>query len=813
MRVIGLSAPLALTALLLLSACDTATERAERHYKAGLEYVAAGDVDRALVEFRNVFQLDGLHHDARVAYAEAERNRGNFREAYSQYLRLIEQYPADLPGLTALSEMASDNAQWADAHKFVTAALAIAPDDTNLQSIKILTDYGDAAESGENAVMAASVVAAKALREKVPDNLRTYKVVIDDLIRAQSLSAALIELNAAIKIAPQERIFYAQRLSVHAALGDDAAVEIGLIEMVKIFPDAPEMKEALARWYLSRHELDKAEAFLRKDAADHPEREDALVTLIRFLGEFRTPEVAIAELDKAIAAGISVNVFRSARAGFVFDQGRRDEAIAEMQAILKDASDPADARKIKVGLARMQLEVGNNIASRALVEEVLAEDSGQIDAVKLKATWLILDDNAADAITLLRDAIDQNPRDTQLMTLMAQAYERDGNSELMRQMLSQAAEASGGAPDETLRYAQVLARDGKLADAETLLVDALRLAPANVHLLQPLGQIYVEMKDWPRADAVANQLESLKDPGLTDQIATLRASIFEGQQKSDEALGYLEKLAASEGAGLGAKVAVLRNHIANGRTAEAKAYAIRIMEENPDNLDAQIVGASVLSVTGDLVGAEKALRDVVGKDASREDAWMALFRAVYSDTARRNEAIELLDKALAAVPASGQLRWAKAGILEADGDIEGAISIYDTLYKEDSTNPVVANNLASLLSNFRKDPDSLKRAELIARRLRGSNLPPYQDTFGWIAYLNGNFSEAVDELEKAAAGMPQDPVVQYHLAMAYLAAGQHQDAAAKLAAVVAMVPADDSREFAISARSELEKLKAAGIAE
>jgi tetratricopeptide (TPR) repeat protein len=82
----------------LLAACDSSEQRAEKYYQSGLEYLEKGDVDRALVEFRNVFKLNGRHREARLAYARAEMKRGNLREAYGQYLRLVEQYPDDLEG-------------------------------------------------------------------------------------------------------------------------------------------------------------------------------------------------------------------------------------------------------------------------------------------------------------------------------------------------------------------------------------------------------------------------------------------------------------------------------------------------------------------------------------------------------------------------------------------------------------------------------------------------------------------------------------------------------------------------------------------
>lgn len=800
-----------LSVTVFLSACDNAKERAEKHFQAGMDYIQTGDVDRALVEFRNVFQLDGTHHGARLAYAEAERKRGNLREAYSQYLRLVEQYPDDMVGLRALSDMAAANGEWEDAHRFIATALGLAPTDTNLQALKIFSDYGAAIEGNNPAAIASSVKAAQALRQTAPKELLLRKVIIDDLVRSQSFDQALKELDAAIEIAPEERILYAQRLSVYAALSDNASIETGLLEMVKKFPDAPEMSNALLRWYVARNELDKAEALLRSKIDPSSDDPAPVIELVGFLSDYRGPDAAVAELDKVIASGKSVAVFRSARAGFKFDQGDHAGAIAEMDHILETAQPGDETRKIKIGLARMKLVAGDAVAARALVEDVLSEDSGQIEAIKLKSTWLILDDQVGDAISLLREAIVQNPNDPAILTLLAQAYERNGEKDLMRETLSRAVEASGRAPAESLRYAQLLSSEGKFVLAEGVLIDALRIAPGDVTLLVPLGQIYVQIKDWSRAAAVADDIESLHDENVKADLVNMRSAILVGQQKTAEAASYLAQMASGKDGQIDAKIALLRNQLNDGHSQEALTYAAQMLSEDPANLDLQFVHASVLSWTGDNAGAETAFRSILANDAKRPVVWLALYRVVSADKARKAEATTLLDDALAAVPDSGELRWAKAGLLEASGDIEGSVAIYESLYKENSANPIVANNLASLLSNYYKDKDSLARAEVIARRLKGSGLPPYQDTFGWIAYLNNNFTSAVPELEGAAAGLPDDPTVQYHLGMVYLALERNEDAAKQLQKVLGMIPADDSRDFAVSTRSELEKLKAAGF--
>lgn len=797
--------------LLFLAACDSAKERAEKHYQAGLEYLQSGDVDRALVEFRNVFQLDGTHREARRAYAEAERGRGNLREAFSQYLRLVEQYPDDSGAQTALAVISADAGDWKTAQRYAGEALKQNPADTELQAVKAAADYAMAAEANDAAAIVATSKVARDLLKAAPANLLLHRVVIDDLIRAQNYGKALAAIDAALRLAPDDRALYAQRLSINAALGDDAAVEAGLVDMVDRFRDAPEMAGALVRWYESKGQIDKAEAFLRSRIAPGAPDQDPVLQLVRFLSEERGAEAAVAELDRVIAEGATSPVFRAARAGFIFDLGRRDEAIAEMQDIVKDAEPSADLQRTKVGLARMLAAVGNSVGARALVEEVLDADAGDTEALKLKANWLILDDQVGEAIAILRRAYDQNPRDASILTLMAQAYERDGNRDLMRESLALAVQAANRAPDESLRYAQLLASENKLIPAESVLIDALRIAPGNVSLLVPLGQIYLTMQDWPRATTVAAELETQTDPAARTAAQSLRATILAGQQDTDQAIGYLQGLVSQGKGGLDAKVAILRAHLASGQNDKALAYATSLLAENPDDPDLRFIDASVRALTGDTAGAEARYRKLLDEDKTRVAAWMALARTILGDPARIDQANAVIDEGLAAVPDSAELKWAKAGFLERKGDIDGAIAVYEGLYKENSANPVIANNLASLLSSYRTDPDSLARAEVIARRLRGSDMPPYQDTYGWIAYQRGNYEDAAKELEKAVKGLGEDPQVRFHLAMTYLKLGRLTEALAQFNEVLARADAADSRDFVVAARQEKAQLEANGV--
>jgi tetratricopeptide (TPR) repeat protein len=194
-----------------------------------------------------------------------------------------------------------------------------------------------------------------------------------------------------------------------------------------------------------------------------------------------------------------------------------------------------------------------------------------------------------------------------------------------------------------------------------------------------------------------------------------------------------------------------------------------------------------------------------------EAVWRALY-ALTRQTDGPEAGLALLREAIAVLPEAPNLQWALAGELEREGDIDGAIAIYEQLYAQDSASVVIANNLASLISTYREDDASLERAWTIARRLRGVAVPQLQDTYGWIALRRGLVDEALDHLRPAALGLPDDPLVQYHLAVALDRAGQSAEAIAQYERALAVAGPADTRAQFDRARAELARLRAAAEA-
>lgn len=821
--------------LMLLGGCESSKARAARHLQSAMDLVHAGDFARATVEFRNVFQLDPQNHDARIAYAGVLRDRGNLVEAYGQYGLVIDGAPQDLEALKNSARIAAELGNWPDAGRHADAALKLAPDDPGMQAVKAGFDYAGALNAADPAARTAAAAKAQALIAALPDMMLLRRIMIDNLVQGGDLAGALKATDDAIAVLPKEKLLYRLRVSVLATQKDDAGVEAELVRMTALFPDDPTTGQTLLRWYIGQKKLDAAEAYLRAQTVSGglPMQ----MALVGFLQTYRSPEAALAEIDQILAklppdtatdpaataatapaatdkaatdpaakdpaappslSALSVDTVRALRAGILFDQGHQPEAIKAMQDILATAKPSDQTRQIKVTLARMLIRTGDLVQARAQVEAVLTEDANQAEALKLKAAWLIDADKADDAVSLMRRVVDANPRDAEAMTLMSRAYDRLGSHDLAGGMLAQAVEASGNAPSQTLRYADFLMTDKSYQPAETLLIAALRLDDRNVPVLSTLGKLYVVTKDWARAKGVADRLDELATPEALAASRVMRPAILAGQENVNAAVGYLQGLGRDD---LGTRITLLRAYLADGQTAKAQTLAQEMLTKAPTDPAVRFIAAAIQAAAGDAAGAEAVFRALVKEDPSRLAVWNVLIRQMMQ-AGKAPQAEADTDAALAHLPDAPDLLLFKASFLEQKHDAEGAIALYEKLYAAQSGNLVVANDLASMLVGARSDPATLDRAWAIARRLNGTTVPAFADTYGWLLSLRGQPDAALPYLETAAKGLTDNPEVQFHLAEVYRALKRPDDARVQYAKVLALVPADDPRAFVKAARTQ-----------
>jgi tetratricopeptide (TPR) repeat protein len=805
--------PLLLLLGLALAACDSPRERAETHYQRGMALLEAGDADRALVEFRNVFRLDGTHIPARLAYARVERERGDLQQAMGQYLRVADQDARNAEAQAAVIEIALQTQDFATAEEHAREASVLLPEDPAIRALKATVDYR------HPDTRATAVATAREVLAEAPGNLAAQMVLIADRLNAGAPKEALALADAGLGRAPDDQGLHLVRLAALEAMGDAAGSGEELKRMAALFPDDPGVEKALIQWHMRAGDKDGAEAVLRaaadKAAAKTPPDPQPALTLARFLLEVRGPEAAEQELQARIASAADPRPFQRAQAGLDFAQGRRDAAIAALRKLLEGA-EPSDAtRDLEVALAQMLAETGAAAESAALVETVLGGDPNNVAALKLRARAEVAADAPDAAIRDMRTALAQAPTDPEVMTITAMAHERAGSRELAGEQLARAVEVSGRAPAESLRYARFLMRDDRIGPAEGVVTDALRQAPDDRDLLQALGQIHLARRDWARAAQVADLLKAQDDPEAKAMGASLESASLRGEGRAADAATALAGLAGDAGSGggdggssPGTMADLVQSYVAAGDPLAARRYLDGVLAGDAGSVPALLLLAGLDQEAGDAAKAEAGYRAAVAAVPTLPQAHLALYGFLAGE-GRTDAAKAALDAGLAAAPDAPALVFAQAGLLEKQGDIDGAIAAYEGLYAKDSGSPVLANNLASLITSYRDDAASLERAFTIARRLRGTEVPYFQDTYGWIQHRRGDQDEALRYLAPAAKALPDNALVQFHLAETELALGQRAEARASFERALAAAAAGSPLPQLEAAKGRIAEIDAA----
>ena len=796
-----------LVAFLGLAACQSSEERAEAFYQSGLALMEEGDLDRAAIEFLNVFNHNGFHKDARRQLADLRVMQGDIPKAYGQYLRLIEQYPDTGDVRAILAELALQNGNWEEARRHGEAAIELVPDDPKAQSVARALAYRAAIEAEDEAAQAEAAAQAREVLEADETNDIARRVVVDHLLRSDTPFDAMAFIDEGLALDPESRDYNTLRLQLLVQVENIAAIGTQLQRMVEFYPEDEDLTRSLIGWYLSQGDLAGAENFLRQLAGAPTDAPEGHIAVVQLLEATQGAEAAKAELDRLAAANEGTengDLYTTLSAVISFEAGEQDEAIATIEGVLDGAEPGEQTSRIRNILARLLIATDNQVGARAQVEQILSSDASNVDALLLRAGWAIDGDRPGDALVDLRTALGQDPRNAEILTLMAQAHERDGSTALAGERLSQAVSVSGSGLQESIRYAAFLEREGRLAAAETVLNDARTANPGQPELLARLANLMLQQGRWTQAQAIAEELRAIDTPEAQGAATSLQAALLLGQNQIEQSIDFLKDQVAGGDADTAAIAQILQIQVQAGELEAARAYLDEVLADRADDPALRMMDAGLAAVSGDLARSEEVYRALIEDFPQAENPVLQLYNLLRA-TDRADEATALVETAIEAQPGALNLLWIRASELEFAGDIEGSIAIYEDMYEVAPGSITIANNLASLIATHRDDPESLERAAAIARRLRDAEVPPFQDTYGWIAYRQGNYEEARTYLEPAAEGLPDDPLVQYHLGMTYAALEMPEEARAQLTRALDLAGDSDLPQFQ-TARETLEGL-------
>jgi len=297
-----------------------------------------------------------------------------------------------------------------------------------------------------------------------------------------------------------------------------------------------------------------------------------------------------------------------------------------------------------------------------------------------------------------------------------------------------------------------------------------------------LAEMKLSRQDWQGAEEIATRLKSMGDTsGLGER---LQGAVLFGQQKFDESIEMLKSASGSSPGAPRAVQALVLAYVKAGKIDEAEKFTQSVLDANPNNVEAIVIMGSLKTMKNQPAEAEVLFKKAIDVGPTTAAGYAALAR-LYATQSMQAEAEAVLRSGHEKLPGDAGLGLGLAGMLESRQDIEGAIAIYEKQLAATPNALVIANNLASLLADYRSDADSLERAQTVARVLEAVDVPQFQDTLGWIAYRRGEYRNAASRLEQAAAKLPKNALVRYHLGMTYAALKRPEDARKEFAEATA----------------------------
>jgi tetratricopeptide (TPR) repeat protein len=708
--------------MLIIPACRRSPQADEaRSMGRGAKELQQKNYAAAIVHFKNAVQA--MPKDAEPYYqlGLAYLATNDVRAAFAYFRKASELNPKHTGAQLKMAELMSRSSSKEDvagAEKRARDVLSLLPDDAAALNLLAITE----------------------LRLGKPESAEAHL--------EQALRKSPSHLQASVTLAKSR-----------LARKDVKGAEEALQQAVKTAPKSPDPLVTLGEFYLALRKPAEAEQTFRHALEIDPKSGPALLNLGGL--QARSGQLEQASNTYRQLALLPENRYKTAYGLFLFQSGKQKEAVAEFEKLTRE--NPPD-RGFRTLLVRTYLTLNRVSDAEKVLSAALAKNPSEVDSLLLRSRIYLNSGKYAEAQKDLNQVLHFRKDSAEAHYLMAKLHQARGQNGNRQQELGEALRLEPGFMAARIEQAQTLIANRGAQQALKLLDEA----PANQKAAVPI----VVQRNWAllalgqAAEArkgIDQALKAGKVPEAMLQDAALKLTqkdyagaraaaegVLQQQPEETRALSVLVQSYAAEKqlpAGL----------------QKAREYAAR----QPKSAAVQQFLGQLLSANGDNAGARRAFEAAKAANPALVGADLALANLDIGE-GKRDEARKRLSAVLSAHNDNIAAHYMTAKVEFMDGKTAAAIEQYRKVLALDEKNVAALNDLAYLLTESKQLDEALKYAQQ-AKELVPEN-SAVDDTIGWAYYQKGMYSLAVAHLQSAVAkeGTPRR---RYHLAMAYLKAG------------------------------------------
>jgi tetratricopeptide (TPR) repeat protein len=755
---------LILASFFLLSgicSCTSKEEKKARHLNNARQYIEKNELQKAVIELKNVTQLDPEDDEAYSELGKTYLKLKQGHDALQAFLKATSINPKNLKAQLKIGQILLIGRRPVEARKKAELVLQDRPDDT--EALGLLSGV----QVQEKDIDGGLATLKKALSVN-PRDFNTHLSMARIFLMKADHGRAERSYLESISLSPRSNAPYVELSHLYAAKGEIGKAEETLKNMIQAAGENYPNLQILAFFYESTGQWDQAEK-THLLCADSVPKEDVspLMSLGSYYARRNSYDKAVASMSKALEIRKGDLEVMSSIAQLHFDFKHFEEAGRTADRILEK-----DKGHIAANLLKGKLELAGRDYSGALekFDRVIRDRPRSDTAYYYRAVTLIHKGEPRLAEPDLLKAVELNPRFLEARLILAETYLRGRNKDLARQQIESAQkiaptdamvisllgnlkvlERNLGAAEEAfkrlvelhpnesgsyVRLGAFYGTTGNIPEAEKNLRKALELDPEQIEAHGLVTGIYVRQKKYDEALRLCDlQRQRVgKNSQALAFVEYLQGRILFARGEGGKALHHFEKAIETDPQILGAYEAMAQIHLSEKRLAQAKGHYESIITRNPKYIPGHMALGAIYEQMGDRKQAEISYRKALAVD--REFA-----------------------------PAANNLAWT---LVDAGGNIDEALGLAQSAKQKMPKNSAV------------------------------------MDTLGWIYYLKGSYLNAISELQDAVQMDSNNAVIQFHLGMAYYKNNQIDRAVESLEKALSI---DHSFKGADQARNLLKEIK------
>ncbi len=774
---------------------------ASTHLKLAKAYTKYGkyfSADKSLSKYLNSGG-DSSNIDYQLLKIKSLSGRNQIKPAISQLKQIIQEKPDELEAQTLLAKLYYSQQQFNQSRQLISDILQKDSQKTealylSAQLAYLQNDLDTSEKQLTNALITLPESdTIKPLRARILTQLSTVLTeqgrTTEALIYSKLLASenpesqeAKSKLTEALKLLQTNNTENAEKLLIELneqyPNHDPSAIYLGLVNFQKgklenadillsshIDPEnaSPKLIETTALTKIKLNKIAEATDILEQALRSHPNNEH-LLTLYGSIALKNNQEKAVIALEKAVAINPDKTQTRLLLAQHYIKNNKETLGIAHLEQSLKKS--PDDVSTVAL-YSQTMLKTDQKAKADQAIKQLLTLAPDNVDAINLSARYALLSKETRLATERFNETLRIQPGNLQALSSLANIAIKAGKIETALK-----------------HYQQLITADPTAATGYKGLVTAYELKKAPEQGLDALKQYITQYRDKTATPAYViaqyyalnnnfdRALSYFNDASKQDQNSTLRSSLGANiyflkatqsfREKNYEATRKaLIKGAQFSPSNLQMLSLLAETEIRDKRPEEARKIITEINKTEPNTALANNLNGLLAIHNNDFAAASKAYQAawaIQPNDRTAQRLYNSLKKAK-----QPAQASALLTEWSQTLPDSNQAKILQAVELQAKGEYQQAISLYEPIIEKDANNPAVLNNLAWLYLST-KDERAIKTAE------KAYQLAPKSyailDTYGWILFKTGNTNKAIELLQEAANIAPENEEIQKHLVTA-----------------------------------------------